>query len=196
MKYVLASRNKNKFLEISQILRGTNISLLLQSELNVDIDVEETGNSFEENALLKADAVMKATGLPAIADDSGLVVDALGGAPGIYSARYGGTSCKNDQDRYLLLLKELNDIPIEKRTARFVCVIAVVYPDGKNIVARGTCEGLITMHPEGSGGFGYDPVFYIPSEGCTFSSMSEERKNIISHRAVALRELKEKIIEG
>ena len=196
MDFVLASKNRHKLKEMSAILEQYGIALWLQSELSVDVDVDETGTTFEENAVLKAEAVMRATGLPAIADDSGLVVDALDGAPGIYSARYGGDRCKNDQERYRLLLEAMEGVPMEKRTARFVCVIAAVYPDGRKLLARGACEGVITTAPEGEGGFGYDPVFYVPEEGCTFSTMDAERKNEISHRANALRLFKEKITEG
>lgn len=196
MDFVLASKNAHKLQEMSAILERYGIRLRLQSEFDVDIDVEETGTSFEENALLKAAAVMRATGLPAIADDSGLVVDALGGAPGIYSARYGGDRCRNDTERYLLLLEAMQEVPAQARTARFVCVIAAAFPDGHHIFAKGTCEGVITTAPEGSGGFGYDPVFYVPEEGCTFSTMRTERKNEISHRANALRAFKDIITEG
>ncbi len=195
MVFVLASKNQHKLQEMSAILNKYGIELKLQSEMNVDIDVEETGTTFEENAFLKAEAVMQATGLPAIADDSGLEVDALGGAPGIYSARYGGDACANDIERYEFLLKNLQDVPEDKRTGRFVCVIAAVYPNGRRISAYGCCEGTITREPSGAGGFGYDPVFYVPEEGCTFSEMSAERKNEISHRANALRVFQEKLIE-
>lgn len=195
MVFVLASKNQHKLQEMSAILNKYGIELKLQSEMNVDIDVEETGTTFMENAFLKAEAVMQATGLPAIADDSGLEVDALGGEPGIYSARYGGDACTNDVERYKFLLKNLQQVPEDKRTGRFVCVIAAVFPDGKRISAYGCCEGIITCEPSGAGGFGYDPVFYVPEEGCTFSEMSAERKNEISHRANALRVFQEKLIE-
>ena len=195
MDFVLASKNQHKLQEMSAILNQYGINLRLQSEMNVDIDVEETGTTFEENAFLKAEAVMKATGLPAIADDSGLEVDALGGEPGIYSARYGGDACANDIERYELLLRNMKAVPEGKRTGRFVCVIAAVYPDGRKIGAYGCCEGVITHVPSGEGGFGYDPVFYVPEEGCTFSQMSAERKNEISHRANALRVFQEKLME-
>lgn len=196
MDFVLASKNQHKLQEMSAILNQYGVTLRLQSEMNVDIDVEENGLTFEENAFLKAEAVMKATGLPAIADDSGLEVDALDGAPGIYSARYGGDACANDVERYELLLRNLEGVPDEKRTGRFVCVIAAAYPDGRKISAYGCCEGVITHGPSGEGGFGYDPVFYVPEEGCTFSEMSAERKNEISHRANALREFQKKLIGG
>ena len=189
MKVVLASKNQHKLEEIQAILAKYDMELVLQSELGVDIDVDETGTTFEENSLLKAEAVVRATGLPAIADGSGLTVDALGGAPGIYSARYGGEACRSDSDRYGLLLKNLRGIRSEERTARFVCVITLLYPDGKTLVARGTCEGYIASEPHGASGFGYDPVFYVPSEGCTFAEMGSARKNAISHRANALTRL-------
>ncbi len=195
MDFVLASKNRHKLQEMSAILNQYGIHVTLQSDHNVDIDVDETGTSFEENALLKATAVMEATGLPAIADDSGLAVDALGGAPGIYSARYGGNQCANDVERYEYLLKNMEEVPPEERTARFVCVIAAVFPDGKQILARGSCEGTITYAPQGADGFGYDPVFFVPQEGRTFAELPVERKNEISHRAIALRLFQKKVIE-
>lgn len=196
MDFVLASKNPNKLREMAAILEKSGVRLRLQSELGIDIDVEENGKTFEENAIIKAEAVAKAAGLPAIADDSGLAVDALDGAPGIYSARYGGDACKNDKERYELLLKNLEGVPDEKRTARFVCVIAAVWPDGKRVCAHGSCEGIILRRPGRDNGFGYDPVFYVPSEGCTFSEMAPERKNEISHRANALRMFQMKMTEG
>ena len=196
MEFVLASQNRHKWEEMSQILSPYGIRLLLQGELGIHLDVEETGTSFEENAMLKAEAVMRAAGLPAIADDSGLVVDALDGAPGIYSARYGGAACRSDADRYRLLLQNLEGVPAEERTARFVCVIAAAYPDGRRRCVRGTCEGVIATAPAGEDGFGYDPVFYVPQEGCTFAQMGAERKNEISHRAKALGLFQKEIMEG
>ena len=189
MKVVLASKNPHKLIEIQEILEQFDMELVLQSELGVDIDVDETGTSFEENSLLKAEAVVKATGLPALADDSGLCVDALGGAPGIYSARYGAPACVTDRDRLNHLLENLRAIRSEERTARFVCVMTLLYPDGKKLVAAGSCEGYIASEPHGAAGFGYDPVFYIPREGRTFAEMGEEKKNQISHRANALKRL-------
>ena len=189
MKVVLASKNPHKLEEIQAILSKYDIELVLQSTLGVDIDVDETGTTFEENSLLKAEAVVRATGLPAIADDSGLTVDALDGAPGIYSARYGGAEYKTDHDRLMLLLQNLRGVRSEERTARFVCVITLLYPDGRQLVAHGTCEGYIAMEPHGTAGFGYDPVFYVPGEGRTFAEMGSERKNAISHRANALQRL-------
>lgn len=189
MKVVLASKNPHKLEEIQNILAKYDIELVLQSELGVDIDVDETGTSFEENSLLKARSVVEATGLPALADDSGLAVDALGGAPGIYSARYGAPDCVSDRDRYSLLLRNLRGIRSEERTARFCCAITLLWPDGKKLLAYGTCEGYIASEPHGEAGFGYDPVFYVPSEGRTFAEMGEEKKNQISHRANALKRL-------
>ena len=139
--------------------------------------------------MLKAKALAEATGLPAVADDSGLCVDVLGGEPGIYSARYGAPDCVTDRDRLNHLLKNMRGVRSEERTARFVCVITLLWPDGRSLVARGSCEGFITFEPRGEDGFGYDPVFYVPSQGCTFAQMGAERKNAISHRANALQKL-------
>lgn len=189
MKVVLASQNRHKLAEIQAILDKYDMELVLQSDLGVHIDVEETGTTFEENSELKARAVMEATGLPAIADDSGLCVDVLGGAPGIYSARYGAPECVTDWDRLNFLLKNLRGVRSEERTARFVCVITLLYPDGRQLVARGTCEGMIAYEPCGEDGFGYDPIFYLPRFGCTFAQMGANQKNAISHRANALNRL-------
>ncbi len=196
MKVVLASQNRHKLAEIQAILSKYDIELALQSELGVKIDVDETGTTFEENSELKARAVVEATGLPAIADDSGLCVDVLGGAPGIYSARYGAPDCVTDRDRLNLLLNNMRGIRSEERTARFVCVITLLYPDGRKLVARGTCEGMIAFEPSGEDGFGYDPVFYLPSQGCTFAQMGAERKNKLSHRANALLRLEQMLEEN
>ncbi len=183
MKVVLASQNSHKLAELREILTQYGLEIILESDLGLRIEVEETGSTFEENSMLKAQAVMRATHLPTIADDSGLQVDALDGAPGIYSARYGGEGLSGLD----YLLKQMEGIPLEKRTARFVCVITLLRPDGTSIVARGTCEGRITTERRGEGGFGYDPVFYVPGEGCTYAQMPKSRKNRISHRANALR---------
>ena len=196
MKVVLASQNRHKLAEIQAILAQYDMELVLQSDLGVHVEVDENGTSFEENSLLKAKAVAEATGMPAIADDSGLCVDVLGGAPGIYSARYGAPDCVTDRDRLNYLLKNMRGIRAEERTARFVCVITLLYPDGRKLVARGTCEGMITFEPSGEDGFGYDPVFYLPSLGCTFAQMGAERKNKISHRANALLRLEQLLEEN
>ena len=189
MKVVLASQNRHKLAEIQAILDKYDMELVLQSDLGVHIDVEETGTTFEENSELKARAVMEATGLPAIADDSGLCVDVLGGAPGIYSARYGAPECVTDWDRLNFLLENLRGVRSEERTARFVCVITLLYPEGRKLVARGTCEGMIAHEPGGEDGFGYDPIFYLPRFGCTLAQMGADKKNAISHRANALNRL-------
>lgn len=184
MRAVLASKNPKKLRELQEILSAQGVELVLQSELGVDIDVEETGDTFEENAILKAEAVCRATGLPAISDDSGLSVDALGGAPGIYSARYGGEGL-DDEDRYRLLLRNMEGEP--NRACRFVCVICCAFPNGDRILARGECPGLLSEAPQGSGGFGYDPIFYLPELGKSMAELSPEEKNHISHRGSALR---------
>ena len=136
---------------------------------------------------------MRIMGIPAIADDSGLVVDALEGEPGVYSARYGGESCQSDVDRYRLLLAKMEGVADGARSARFVSAIACVFPDGRKIVTRGVCEGTITRAPCGEGGFGYDPVFYLPGEGKTMAEISQERKNQISHRARSIEKLRDEL---
>ena len=176
MKLVLASQNKHKLVELQTILGAMGIEVLLQSDVGVDIEVEETGTTFAENAMLKAKAVMEATGIGAIADDSGLMVDALnGGKP-------------TDLDRTMLLLENMKDVPEEKRTGRFVSSIACALPDGTELTAEGYCEGNILFELRGDGGFGYDPVFYVPQLGKTFAQAGAEEKNAISHRGNALRE--------
>ena len=186
MKVILASKNPHKLTELSAILSQHGFEIALESEYGLDIDVDETGTTFEENSLLKAEAVMKASGLPVLADDSGLMVDALDGAPGVYSARYGHKS--SDGERTAFLLENMKDVPDEKRTAKFVCVITCLWPDGRKIVARGECPGVITREVHGENGFGYDPVFYLPELGMTYAELLSEQKNAISHRARALQE--------
>lgn len=193
MKAVLASKNAHKLKEIAKITEQFGMELVLQSELGLDLDPDETGTTFEENSMIKAKAVMKAAGMPAIADDSGLMVDALGGEPGVYSARYGGEACKNDVERYEYLLKKLENVPDAERTAKFVSVITLISPDGSAIVARGECPGRIIREARGENGFGYDPVFFVEEDGMTMAEMSAERKNEISHRARALQALSEKL---
>ena len=195
MKVVLASNNANKLREMKAILSPLGWEILSQKEAGVHVEPEETGTTFEENSRIKAQAVMEATGLPAIADDSGVEVDALNGAPGVYSARYGGDACKDDKERNLLLMKNMESVPDDRRTARFVSVITMVYPDGKTVAARGELEGEILRQEVGDGGFGYDPLFYIPGENCTMAQITPERKNQISHRAVALRNFVKKLTE-
>ena len=196
MKVVLASKNKHKLEEISQITRKFHMELVLQSELGVDIEVEETGTTFEENSYLKAEAVMKATGLPALADDSGIAVDALNGEPGIYSARYGFDDTLDDWGRLQLLLKNTEQVPEGQRQAQFVCVITLVTPEGQTIQARGEVHGELLREPRGEHGFGYDPIFYYPPLGMTTAELPPEEKNRISHRAKALEVFYEKLKEA
>ena len=196
MKVVLASKNPHKLVEISKITEKFGFELVLQSELGIDIDVEETGTTFEENSFLKAEAVMKATGLPAVADDSGIAVDALNGEPGIYSARYGFDDSLDDWGRLLLLLKNTEHVPDGERQAKFVCVITMVTPDGQTIQARGEIHGELTREAKGENGFGYDPIFYYPPLGKTTAELSPQEKNEVSHRANALKVFYEKLKEA
>ncbi len=196
MKVVLASKNPHKLVEISRITERFGFQLVLQSELGVDIDVEETGTTFEENSLLKAKAVMEATGLPAIADDSGIAVDALDGQPGIYSARYGFDDSLDDWGRLQLLLKNTEAVPDGQRQAQFVCVITFITPDGQVIQARGEAHGELLRAPAGQGGFGYDPIFCYPPFGKTFAEISTQEKNQVSHRAIALNILNDRLKEA
>ena len=196
MKVVLASKNKHKLVEISKITEKFGMELILQSELGVDIDVEETGTTFEENSFLKAEAVMKATGLPALADDSGIAVDALNGEPGIYSARYGFDDTLDDWGRLELLLKNTEKVPDGQRQAQFVCVITMVTPEGQTIQARGEIHGELTREPRGENGFGYDPIFFYPPMGMTTAEMPSEAKNEVSHRGNALKVFYEKLKEA
>ena len=190
MKLVLASQNQKKIKEMNEILSQLGIEVCSQAEAGVNLDVEETGTTFEENSLLKAHAVMEASGLPAIADDSGLCVDCLGGAPGVYSARYGGEGL-DDTARYKLLLENMRgQMP---RTARFVSVITCCFPNGDVISARGECEGTVAFAPMGEGGFGYDPIFFVPNLKKTFAQLSAEEKNSMSHRGRALEVFKAKL---
>ena len=196
MKVVLASKNKHKLVEISKITEKFGFELVLQSQLGVDIDVEETGTTFEENSLLKARAVMEATGLPALADDSGIAVDALNGEPGIYSARYGFDDTLDDWGRLLLLLKNTEHVPDGQRQAQFVCVISFITPEGQVIQARGEIHGELLREARGENGFGYDPIFYYPPMGLSTAEMSPEDKNQVSHRANALRVFYDKLKEA
>ena len=183
MKVVLASHNQKKMVEMKAILSQMGVEVLSQAEVGVDLEPEETGTTFEENARIKAQAVMQATGLPAIADDSGLMVDALGGDPGVYSARYGGPGL-DDTGRWQLLLK--NMAGESNRACTFVSVICCAFPDGGEVMARGECPGILAQGPSGDGGFGYDPIFYLPQLGKTMAQLTPAEKNQISHRARAL----------
>ena len=196
MKVVLASKNRHKLEEISKITQKFDMELVLQSDLGVDIDVEENGTTFEENSYIKAEAVMKATGLPALADDSGIAVDALNGEPGIYSARYGFDESLDDWGRLQLLLKNMEHVPDGQRQAKFVCVITMVTPEGQTIQARGEIHGELLREPHGKNGFGYDPIFYYPPAGMSTAEMSPEAKNEVSHRANALKVFYDKLKEA
>ncbi len=189
-KVVLATRNKGKIAELSAMLGPLGVEVM-GLEAFPDIgEIPETGKTFEENALIKAKAVCAATGLPALADDSGLVVDALGGAPGVYSARFAGEGAP-DAENNAKLLREMATVPEERRSARFVSVVVAAAPSGATITARGTWEGAVTRKPRGQGGFGYDPLFLDPSLGRTAAELSPEEKNARSHRGNALRKLME-----
>ncbi len=190
MKLIFATGNENKMREIREILAGRGYEILSMKEAGIDIDVEENGKTFSENALIKARAISEASGELVLADDSGLEIDALGGEPGIYSARYMGhdTSYVEKNNN---LIQRLEGVPDEKRTARFVCAMAAVFPDGREEVVVGTMEGRIGYEIAGENGFGYDPIFYLPEYGKTSAEISPEEKNAISHRGKALRAIAE-----
>ena len=192
MKLVLASKNPKKLKEMNEILSGLGVEVCLQADVGVDVEVEETGSTFEENSLLKARAVMEASGLPAVADDSGLCVDALNGAPGVWSARYGGGEL-DDAGRNRLLLANMPKGGT--RTAKFVSVITCCFPNGDVLTARGECPGTIAFVPMGEGGFGYDPIFFQPKLKKTFAQLSAEEKNAVSHRGKALKAFAEQLAE-
>ena len=187
MKLVLASKNAHKLVEMKDILSQLGVEVVLESEAGVDVDVEETGATFEENAYLKAHAVMEASGLPAIADDSGLCVDALNGAPGVYSARYGGPGL-DDAGRYKLLLENMRG-QLDRR-CKFVSAICCCFPNGDRVEARGECAGTLAYAPKGADGFGYDPIFFVPGLKKTFAELTPAEKNAISHRGNALNKFK------
>lgn len=190
MKLIFATGNENKMREIREILAGRGYEILSMKEAGINIDVEENGKTFSENALIKARAISEASGELVLADDSGLEIDALGGEPGIYSARYMGhdTSYVEKNNN---LIQRLEGVPDEKRTARFVCAMAAVFPDGREEVVVGTMEGRIGYEIAGENGFGYDPIFYLPEYGKTSAEISPEEKNAISHRGKALRAIAE-----
>ena len=191
---VLASGNKGKMAEFQRLLEGLDVQIHSMKEYPEIGEIVEDGSTFAENALIKARAVCKATGKPAMADDSGLAVDALNGAPGIYSARFAGEQ-RSDADNNAKVLQLLEGVEDSKRTARFFCVIAIVLPDGREYTAEGTCEGTILHALQGEGGFGYDPLFYVESLDKTFAELTMEEKNRISHRGHANRKAVE-IIRG
>lgn len=191
MKCIIASHNPHKLEELRRILQPLGMEAVTDRDLGIELpEVEETGTTFEENARLKAVSACEFSGLPAIGDDSGLMVDALGGEPGVYSARYAGENA-TPQECNEKLLRELKDVPPEQRTARFVSVICCVFPDGRELTAEGTCEGAIAFEPKGTNGFGYDPLFLVGDR--SFAELSGEEKDAVSHRGVALREFSKRL---
>lgn len=192
MKFVLATHNPGKLKEMSAILSRFGIEVVMPSDLGLTVEVEETGTTFAENAMLKAKAVCEAANLPAVADDSGLCVDALNGGPGVYSARYGGEDL-DDKGRYTLLLNSLRGQTT--RAAHFSCAVACSFPNGDTLTAEGRCDGTIAFAPIGADGFGYDPVFLVPELRKTFAQLTAEEKSSISHRGKALEMFSNKLNE-
>lgn len=190
MKIVLASGNPSKAREVRAALEGMNVELLLPAEAGFEFEVEETGSTYAENALIKARAACEASGLPALADDSGVEVDALPGELGVRSARFGGDGL-DDSGRNALLLERMREVTDAGRGARYVCVLAYQKPDGWFGFFEGALHGRILRAPQGEGGFGYDPLMYLPEQGCAVSELSLEVKNRISHRGIALTEFRE-----
>ncbi|MEI6603040.1 MAG: XTP/dITP diphosphatase [Clostridia bacterium] len=186
MKMIVASKNQGKLEEIRYIFRDLPYEIVSMQEAGIQDEIDETGTTFEENALIKARYIQKMTGEVALADDSGLEVAYLDGAPGVYSSRFAGEGA-TDAQKNEKLLEVLKGVPFAQRKARFVCVIAVVFPDGKELLSRGTFDGVIAETPAGDNGFGYDPLLYIPTQGRTVAQMTEAEKNQVSHRGKALR---------
>ncbi len=193
MKIILASNNKGKLREMRELLAELGIEVLSQREAGFDIEVEETGTTFEENSYLKASAITDLSGLPAVADDSGLMVDYLGGEPGVYSARYTGNHEDSDEDRYMYLLKKMEGVT--DRRAKFVSAVCCTFPNGDVIRTRGECHGNILYAPVGEHGFGYDPIFGPECSEGSMAQLTDEEKNAISHRGKAVREFIEKLRE-
>ena len=190
MKFILATHNPGKLREMAAILSQYGVEVVSPADVGITVDVEETGTTFAENAMLKAKAICAAADLPAIADDSGLCVDALNGGPGVYSARYGGEGL-DDKGRYTLLLQNMRGQTT--RAAHFACAIACAFPNGDELTAEGRCDGTIAFAPMGEGGFGYDPVFFVPEKAKTFGKLTAEEKSAISHRGKALKAFSEKL---
>ena len=193
-KLLVATGNPGKMREVSHILKGLPFRVLSLQDFGMSMTVEETGATFADNAILKAKAYCASAGLLTMADDSGLVVDALDGRPGVLSARYGGEGL-TDPQRVELLLRELEGVPWEKRTARFRCVIALAWPRGQVETVEGVVEGVIQYEPEGCNGFGYDPIFHLPERDCTTAQLSTSEKNRISHRGQAVRKAAELLMK-
>lgn len=189
---ILATNNKSKIKEISEMMSGSDITFESLADAGINVEVEETGTTFEENALLKAREICKLSGKPTISDDSGLEIDALDGAPGIYSSRFMGEDTSYDIKNNALIEK-LENVADPDRTARFRCCMALVLPDGREFVTEGAMEGIIAREPKGINGFGYDPILFIPEYNRTSAELSSEEKNNISHRGEALRKMIEVI---
>ena len=189
-KIIFATGNQDKMREIREILADMDVEVVSMKEAGIHADIVEDGSTFEENAVIKAKTICELTGEITLADDSGLEIDYLNKEPGIYSARYMGEDTSYDV-KNKNLIDRLDGVPKEKRTARFVCAIAAVLPDGRELVTRQTMEGYIGWEPEGENGFGYDPIFYLDEYGCSSAAISPEQKNAISHRGKALRAMKE-----
>ena len=184
-KLLVATHNAGKVRELVEILGSVSADVRSLADLGITLEVEETGKSFEDNAVMKAEKYASVSGILTIADDSGLEVDALAGQPGVHTARYGGEGLTAEQ-RYLRLLKAMVDVPVDMRSARFRSVVALARPEGLVGTAEGTCEGTIALHPAGSVGFGYDPIFYLPEKGKTMAELTPESKQLISHRGRAM----------
>ncbi|MEJ2071155.1 MAG: XTP/dITP diphosphatase [Syntrophobacterales bacterium] len=197
---VMATRNAGKVRELAELLRDLDVRLLSLNDFPELPEIPEEGSTFAENALAKAQAVARLTGLPALADDSGLEVEALGGRPGVFSARYAqdrtGGRTPSDEDNWRKLLDELREVPPEKRQARFVCEIALAWPTGRLVTTRGEVAGVIALEPRGTRGFGYDPVFWVPAYQATVAELDLAVKNRISHRGQALKRLKDILVRG
>ncbi len=189
-RLIFATGNQDKMREIREILGDKDYEILSMKEAGIDLDIIEDGSTFEENAMIKAKAVMEATGALTLADDYGFEIDAFGGGPVIYSARYLGTDTSYIE-KNKVILEKLKDIPEEKRTARFVCAIAAAFPNGQTLTTRGTMEGIIGYEAKGENGFGYDPIFYLPQLEKYSAQLSRDEKNSLSHRGEALRKMKE-----
>ena len=194
-KIIFATGNAGKLREIREIMEGTGVEVLSMKEAGISVDVVEDGTTFEENALIKAKTIAAHTDAIVLADDSGLEVDYLDKAPGVYSARFMGEDTSYDIKNQAIIDK-LEGVPKEQRTARFVCVIAAVLPDGRRLYTRQTMEGYIGYHAEGENGFGYDPIFMLDEYGCSSAAISREEKNAISHRGKALRAMKKMLKEA
>ena len=194
MKIIFATGNQGKLREVRAIVADLGIEVESMKDAGINVDIVEDGKTFAENALIKARTVCKACGEVTMSDDSGLEIDALGGEPGIYSARYMGEDTSY-HIKNMNLVERLEGVPDEKRTARFVCAIACVFPDGRELICRETFEGRIGYEEKGENGFGYDPIFYVPEKGCYSAELSPEEKNAISHRGKALRAMRAKLEE-